>query len=226
MTRKINKEKYERTLKRLDESESQQSIVIAEKCSYGTISAAKHWNKTWRTTQFSTSKLTTNMTKIVLSMPNFWLERLNEDILGGIWTDYSDAILDIIRTYFRTRTADVQPEKRKPLNMRRKILSELKEVTEPVEEGHNIPKRNLQHLHTDSYLEESEKRSKDILKNTIDEGQRIQSKLEMVQNSEDFVFKNYHGKPVIQEEFDVLMELEQQVGEIPRVECNNIMEIH
>ncbi|GAG80120.1 unnamed protein product, partial [marine sediment metagenome] len=36
-----------------------------------------------------------NKTKLVISIPNFWLERLNEDILSGEWMNYSDAIVDI-----------------------------------------------------------------------------------------------------------------------------------
>jgi hypothetical protein len=226
MTRKVDEEKYKRILQRLAQGETQKSIIAAEKCSYGTISAAKHWEKTWRSTQFSTSKITTNMTKIVLLMPNFWLDCLNEDIEAGIWTDYSDAVLDIIRTYFRTRYEDVNPESRKSLGLRRKILGELKGVIGSVEDGYTIPSKNLQQLHTDSYLEKREKQDKDKSMDTQEEGQRIQSKLEMFQDSDEMIFKNYHGKPLVQEEYDVLMELEQQVGEIPRLEVDNILEIH
>jgi rRNA processing protein Gar1 len=218
VTRKINKEKYERILKRLAQGESQQSIVIAEKCSYGTISAAKHWNKTWRSPTIATSNLTTNMTKIVLSIPNFWLERLNEDIVTGVWADYSDAVLDILRTYFRTRTEDVQPENRRPLNMRKKILGELKEVIGPVNENYTVPKKHLKHLLTPSYLEEEEKRENDRLREIMEEGQRISSMFQKDQNSEEFNFKNYHGQPLIQEEYDVLIELEKKIGVIPKME--------
>ena len=51
MTRKIDKEKYERILERLAKNENQKSIVLAEKCSYGTISAAKQWDKMARGAQ-------------------------------------------------------------------------------------------------------------------------------------------------------------------------------
>ena len=102
MTRKINMEKYKRILDRLEKEESQKSIVIAEKCSYGTITSAKQWNKAGRpTTIMTTRNKSSNTSKIVLSIPNFWLEYLNEDIMSGIWIDYSDAIVDIIRTFYR-----------------------------------------------------------------------------------------------------------------------------
>ena len=132
MTRKIDEEKYKKILKRLAQGESQKTIVIAEKCSYGTISSAKKWDKSWKS---STTTTTESQTKIVVSIPNFWLDRLNEDIISGIWKDYSDAILDIVRTYFRVRV-DKTP---KPLNMRQKVLKEIKEVSQ-------LPKKNLHGL--------------------------------------------------------------------------------
>ncbi|MHA2182868.1 MAG: leucine-rich repeat domain-containing protein, partial [Promethearchaeota archaeon] len=36
------------------------------------------------------------------------------------------------------------------------------------------------------------------------------------QKPETYIFKNYHGEPLIEEEYDVLIELEKQVGEIPK----------
>ncbi len=211
MTRKIDKEKYERILKRLARGESQKLIVIAEKCSYGTISAAKHWNKTWKSTTISTSINTTNMTKIVVSMPNFWLERLNEDIVSGIWTDYSDAVLDIIRTYFRTRNEDFQPETRRPLNLRKKILGELKG-------GFKVPNKNL---HSPSKTDDkSIQKLKNESHKEFEKEKYFVRNLLKVQKSDKSIFKNYHGEPLIQEEFDVLMELEHQIGKIPRHEYN------
>lgn len=104
MPRKIDSDKYLRIIKRLEKGEKQSSIVIDEKCSYGTISAAKQWEKEGRPTTITTLKKTVaNNSKIIFSIPNFWLDLLNENIEAGIWTDYSDAIVDIIRTYFRTR---------------------------------------------------------------------------------------------------------------------------
>jgi len=104
MTRKIDKAKYLRILERLAKGESQSSIVINEKCSYGTISAAKQWDKEGRPTTITTpNKTVANSSKIIFSIPNFWLDLLNENIEAGVWMDYSDAIIDIIRTYFRTR---------------------------------------------------------------------------------------------------------------------------
>ncbi len=211
MTRRIDKEKYKRILKRLARGESQSSIVISEKCSYGTISAAKHWDKTWKSTTISTDNDSTkNMSKIVISIPNFWLERLNEDIVTGVWKDYSDAVLDIIRTYFRTRYKEFDPESRRPLNLRGKILNELKEVSQ-------TPEKNLH----DPFEESDEELRKHIQERsnvTYEEGQRISSMFKENQISDDVIFRNYHGEPLIQEEFEVLMELEKQIGEIPKWE--------
>lgn len=110
MGRKIDKEKYERILKRLKEGDTHASIVESEKCSYGTISAAKEWEKQGKPTTLTTKKnLVGNTSKIIFSIPNFWLEFLNDKIEEGVWLDYSDAIVDIIRTYFRTRIDETKP---------------------------------------------------------------------------------------------------------------------
>ncbi len=104
MPRSIDKEKYLRILERLEKAEKQSSIVIDEKCSYGTISAAKQWDKEGRpSTIIASSKSVANTTRIIFSIPTFWLDLLNENIEAGIWMDYSDAIVDIIRTHFRIR---------------------------------------------------------------------------------------------------------------------------
>ncbi|MHA1521609.1 MAG: leucine-rich repeat domain-containing protein [Promethearchaeota archaeon] len=211
MTRKVDDEKYKRILKRLAKGETQSSIVIGEKCSYGTISAAKHWEKTWKSTTISTENDSKkNMTKIIVAMPNFWLDRLNEDILTGVWKDYSDAVLDIIRTYFRTRYKEFDPESRRPLNTRRNILNEIHEVSK-------APNKNLHDLSEKGH-EDLQKHSDERSRETYEEGQRISSMFKKTQTSDDVIFRNYHGKPLIQEEFDVLMEIEQQIGEIPRWE--------
>jgi len=110
MGRKIDKEKYERILTRLKEGETQSSIVRSEKCSYGTISAANEWEKEGKPTTLTTKKSEVgNISKIIFSIPNFWLDLLNDKIEGGVWLDYSDAIIDIIRTYFRTQIDDTRP---------------------------------------------------------------------------------------------------------------------
>jgi len=110
MPRKIDKEKYTRILERLGKREKQASIVIDEKCSYGTISAAKQWDKEGRpTTIMASTKSVANTTKIIFSIPTFWLDLLNENVEAGIWRDYSDAIVDIIRTYFRIGMDSYKP---------------------------------------------------------------------------------------------------------------------
>ena len=110
MPRKIDKEKYTRILERLERSEKQSSIVIDEKCSYGTISAAKRWDKEGRPSTIIASTTTVaNTTKIIFAIPTFWLDLLNENIEAGIWMDYSDAIVDIIRTHFRIRMDSFKP---------------------------------------------------------------------------------------------------------------------
>ena len=110
MPRKIDREKYTRILERLEKREKQASIVIDEKCSYGTISAAKQWDKEGRpTTNMASTQSVANTTKIIFSIPTFWLDLLNENIETGIWMDYSDAIVDIIRTYFRIRMDSYKP---------------------------------------------------------------------------------------------------------------------
>jgi len=217
MTRKINKEKYERILERLAKGEKQSSIVIAEKCSYGTISAAKQWDKNGRPATITTARSTsTNRTKIVLSIPNFWLECLNEDIISGIWTDYSDAIVDIIRFYFRTRMEAYQPEpssaRRKEPKLRREVMKELKEAF--------TPEQFREFFRTffgddDSIPTEREKHQKDRKSEFLKEIDLIKSSFKG-EESEDYTFINYHGQPLIKEEYEVLLELEKEVGEIPK----------
>ena len=238
MTRKIDKEKYERILERLAKNENQKSIVLAEKCSYGTISAAKQWDKMGRPTTITTIKNTiTNRTKIVVCLPNFWLERLNDDIVAGVWTDYSDAVIDIIRTYFRTRIEDVQvksPALSKQLvGLREEMMGELnvyakdrdptlrKEIMGELKESFS-PEQLRKFFRTyigddDSILKEREKLRKERKEEFIKEKERIFS-LFKDQKPETYVFKNYHGEPLIEEEYDVLIELEKKIGEIPKYE--------
>ncbi|MFW9988387.1 MAG: hypothetical protein ACFFC3_07010 [Candidatus Odinarchaeota archaeon] len=110
MPRKIDKEKYLRILDRLEKGEKQSSIVIDEKCSYGTISAEKQWDKEGRpSTIILPTKSVANTSRIIFSIPTFWLDLLNENIEEGIWMDYSDAIVDIIRTYFRIKMDSYEP---------------------------------------------------------------------------------------------------------------------
>jgi len=220
MTRKSNKKKYEQILERLANGETQASIVIAEKCSYGTISAAKQWDKNGRPITITTTRSTsTNRTKIVISIPNFWLGRLNEDIEAGAWIDYSDAIVDIIRTYFRTRMephthTQIETPRggRGPTGLRKEIMKELKESISPEQfreffrtdfgDDASIPKERAtnQKNRKSEFMEEI-----DLIKSSF-----------KGQGSENYTFINYHGQPLIKEEYDVLLELEKEVGIIPK----------
>jgi len=217
MTREPNKQKYERILERLANGDKQSSIIITEKCSYGTISAAKQWEKNGRPNTVTTTRSTsTNRTKIVLSIPNFWLECLNEDIMSGIWTDYSDAVIDIIRFYFRTRMEDYQPEPssagRKEPTLRRDVLKELKEAF--------TPEQLREFFRTffgddDSIPTEREKLQKDRKSEFLKEIDLIKASFKR-QESEDYTFINYHGQTLIKEEYNVIIELEKEVGVIPK----------
>ena len=53
----------------------------------------------WKKEIKSGSKI--NRTKIIISIPKFWLEYLNEQIEADVWENYSDAILKIIRDYVK-----------------------------------------------------------------------------------------------------------------------------
>ena len=146
--KKIDKEKYLRILDRLSKKETQASIVTAEKCSYGTISAAKQWDEQGRPNAISgTSTRGTsevgNISKIELSIPSFWLELIDDNIEAGIWNDRSDAIVDLIRTYFRPHMDENKPDLRKitpeqvkaarsRASTRKSILGELKKEAIPM----------------------------------------------------------------------------------------------
>ena len=234
MTRKIDKEKYERILKRLTNGETQKSIVIDEKCSYGTISAAKQWDKMGRPTTITTTKNTsTNRTKIVVSMPNFWLERLNEDIVAGVWSDYSDAVIDIIRTYFRTRTEDIQIKSpaitKQPVGLRKEIMGELNVFAK--DRDPTLRKEIMGEL-KENFAQDREHpstlpRSGDPIlleqvKNLENRKVEFKKEIDLIkssfkgQESENYTFINYHGQPLIEEEYEVLLELEKEVGTIPK----------
>ena len=229
MTREPNKQKYERILERLANGDKQSSIVISEKCSYGTISAAKQWEKNGRPNTITTTRSTsTNRTKIVLSIPNFWLECLNEDILSGIWTDYSDAIIDIIRFYFRTRMEDYQLEpsstrskeilysrefRRKEPHLRREVMKEFKKSLTPEQIRDFLNKNLTDIIEFKEYKEIKEDQRQEFYK----QRERVYSRFNF-QGTEKAIFKNYHGEPLIEEEYGVLIELEKHVGEIPKWE--------
>jgi len=57
----------------------------------------------WRKMIKSESKK--NKLKLIISLPKFWLEYLNEQIESDVWEDYSDAILNLIRYYFKSETS-------------------------------------------------------------------------------------------------------------------------
>lgn len=234
MTRKIDKEKYERILKRIAKNETQKSIIIAEKCSYGTISAAKQWDKMGRPTTITTIKNTsTNRTKIVVSLPNFWLERLNEDIVAGIWTDYSDAVIDIIRTYFRTRMEDPQRISHfgSKTGLRKEIMGELRDIFAHIDIQPSTPShrkeiigelkdffaqvREYPRIQDDSIPSERVKHQKNRNSEFKKEIDLIKSSFKGLE-SENYTFINYHEQPLIKEEYDVLLELEKEVGIIPK----------
>ena len=217
VTRKVNIKKYEQILDRLAKSETQASIVIAEKCSYGTISAAIQWDKNGRPITIPTSRSkSTNRTKIVISIPNFWLERLNEDIVAGEWIDYSDAIIDIIRFFFRTRMENYQPDpssaRRGAPNLRRDVMKDLKEVFSPEEFREFF---RTYYGDDDSIPREREKHQNDRKSEFMKEVDLIKSSFKG-QVSKDYTFVNYHGKPLIKEEYEVILELEKEVGIIPK----------
>ncbi|MEE9377043.1 MAG: leucine-rich repeat domain-containing protein [Candidatus Lokiarchaeia archaeon] len=223
MTRKSNKKKYERILERLAKGEKQSSIIIAEKCSYGTISAAKQWDKNGRPATITTTRnRSTNRTRIVLSVPNFWLEYLNEDIMSGIWNDYSDAIIDVIRFFYRTRMefhthTQIETPKggRGPMGLRKEIMKELKETITP-EQVRDSENKNLINI---SKLKEYKEIKEEQRQEFSKQRELVYSQFKDLE-TEKYVFKNYHGEPLIKEEFEVLMEFEQQVGRIPKWEGN------
>ncbi len=220
MTRKSNIKKYEQILERLAKGETQSSIVITEKCSYGTISAAKQWDKNGRPiTITTTGSKSTNKTKIVISIPNFWLGRLNEEIEVGSWIDYTDAIVDIIRTYFRTQMephthTQIETPRggRGPVRLRGKIMRELKKSF--------APERFREFYKTyfgddDSIPKERAKHQKNLTSELMKEIDLIKSSFKG-QESENYIYINYHGQPLIKEECDVLLELEKETGIIPK----------
>ena len=236
MTRTIDKKKYERILKRLIKREPQKSIVITEKCSYGTISAAKQWDKMGRPTTITTTKknLSTNRTKIVVSLPNFWLERLNEDIVTGIWTDYSDAVIDIIRTYFRTRMEDIRlispAISKQPVGLRKEIMGELNVYSNPFLDP-TIRKGIMGELKENFAQDREHPRTqprdddpilKEQVKSIENRKSEFKKEIDMIkssfkrQESENYTFINYHGQPLIEEEYEVLLELENEIGTIPK----------
>ena len=145
--RKIDEEKYLRILDRLSRKETQSSIIKAEKCSYGTISAAKQWNTQGRPPSIADSSTrgmseVGNISKIDISIPSFWLELIDDNIEAGLWYDRSDAILDLIRTYFRPQMDENKPDLRKRTpeqiretakknrGIRRGVLGEIKDSFE------------------------------------------------------------------------------------------------
>lgn len=219
MTRKSNKKKYERILERLAKGEKQTSIVIAEKCSYGTISAAKQWDKNGRPATITTTRnKSTNRTKIVLSVPNFWLEYLNENIMSGIWNDYSDAIIDVIRFFYRTRMephthTQIETPRggRGPTTLRKDIMKELKENITPDQIRDFVYKNSINARELKEYKGIKEVQKQEFYK----QKDLIYSRFKDLETG-NYAFNDYHGISLIKEEFEVLMALEQQVGRIPK----------
>ncbi|MHA2474974.1 MAG: leucine-rich repeat domain-containing protein, partial [Promethearchaeota archaeon] len=177
-----------------------------------------------------------------VSLPNFWLERLNEDIVAGVWSDYSDAVIDIIRTYFRTRTEDIRKRSpaisKQPKGLREDVINEFQskiKLFPPQEEVFTLRKEVIGELKEffspeqfreffktyanddDSIPKERALLRKERKKEFIKEKEQIFS-IFKDQKPESYIFKNYHGEPLIEEEYNVLIELEKQVGDIPKWE--------
>jgi len=100
---------------------------------------------------------------------------------------------------------------RGPTSPRREIMKELKESI-TFEQFRDSEKKNSKEL--EEYKDIKEEQRQEFYKQTKE---RIYSRF-IDQETEKYVFNNYHGKPLIEEEFEILMELEQQVGEIPKWE--------
>ncbi|MHA2039068.1 MAG: helix-turn-helix domain-containing protein, partial [Promethearchaeota archaeon] len=79
----------------------------------------------WRKTIKSESKK--NRQKLVISLPKFWLEYLNDQIESDVWDDYSDAFLSILRDYFRNQTSN-RKEDLKYLDNVKEIIPKLLEL--------------------------------------------------------------------------------------------------
>ena len=73
-----------------------------------------------------------NRSKIIISLPKFWLEYLNEQIEADEWEDYSDAILTIIRFYFRSQQASKHADS-KYLESAKEILPSLVNLNPNIE---------------------------------------------------------------------------------------------
>ena len=59
------------------------------------------WKK-WLKKEKEKEKMKKN-TQITISLPQFWLNYLNDQIAAKIWLNYSDAMLDAIRYYFKSQ---------------------------------------------------------------------------------------------------------------------------
>ena len=79
----------------------------------------------WRKAIRSGSKK--NRSKIIISLPKFWLEYLNEQIETDVWENYSDAFLSILRDYFRSQTSN-RKEDLKYLDNVKEIIPKLLEL--------------------------------------------------------------------------------------------------
>jgi len=135
------------------------------------------------------------------------------------WIDYSDAIVDIIQTYFRTR---MEPHTHaqigaprgggNPLELRKEVMGDIKEF--------HLTERFRGFFRTyfgddDSIPKETAVRHENRKVEFMKELDLINSRIK-AQESENYTFMNYHGQPLVKEEYEVLLELEQQVGEIPK----------
>ncbi|MHA2258888.1 MAG: helix-turn-helix domain-containing protein [Promethearchaeota archaeon] len=78
----------------------------------------------WRKMIKSESKK--NRQKLVISLPKFWFEYLNDQIESDVWEDYSDAILNIIRYYFKTQTSIKNVDSTNIVNIEKVITTFIK----------------------------------------------------------------------------------------------------
>src|SRR5512137_2496113 len=51
----------------------------------------------WRKTL--SSSVSDIMSRIIVSIPPFWLDYLNDNIANGVWKNYDDAIIQLVRFY-------------------------------------------------------------------------------------------------------------------------------
>ena len=122
MSKKVHGRRYSFTEKKeiLNYLESHTYKDTCEKYGISEATLAR-----WRKTIKSESKK--NRQKLVISLPKFWFEYLNDQIESDVWDDYSDAFLSILREYFRSQTSN-RKEDSKYLDNVKAIIPRLLEL--------------------------------------------------------------------------------------------------